>query len=64
MTEPLFLHDAEETLETVRTKRYASYPAYKPSGVDWLGNMPEHWDVKRLKFLAQLINEKVEADEI
>jgi len=63
MTEPLFLHDAEETLETVRTKRYASYPAYKPSGVDWLGNMPEQWDVKRLKFLAQLINEKVEADE-
>jgi restriction endonuclease S subunit len=35
----------------------------KPSGVDWLGEVPEHWEVKRLKFLAQLINEKVEADE-
>ena len=25
------------------------YPAYKPSGVDWLGDVPEHWDVRRLK---------------
>lgn len=22
----------------------------KPSGVDWLGDVPEHWDVKRLRF--------------
>lgn len=22
------------------------YPAYKPSGVEWLGDVPEHWDVK------------------
>ena len=24
------------------------YPAYKPSGVDWLGNVPEHWEVRQL----------------
>ena len=24
------------------------YPKYKPSGVQWLGDVPEHWDVKRL----------------
>ena len=24
----------------------------KPSGVEWLGDVPEHWDVKRLKFLG------------
>lgn len=24
----------------------------KPSGVEWLGEVPEHWDVSRLKFLA------------
>ena len=28
------------------------YPAYKPSGIDWLGEVPEHWEVKRLKFLV------------
>ena len=24
-----------------------SYPAYKPSGVEWLGEVPEHWEVRR-----------------
>jgi type I restriction enzyme S subunit len=23
------------------------YPAYKDSGVPWLGEVPEHWDVRR-----------------
>ncbi len=25
------------------------YPAYKPSGVPWLGDVPAHWDLRRLK---------------
>lgn len=25
------------------------YPTYKDSGVDWLGEIPEHWEVRRLK---------------
>ena len=27
------------------------YSSYKPSGVPWLGDVPEHWDVRRLKYL-------------
>ena len=26
-----------------------SYPAYKPSGVEWLGDVPAHWGVKKIK---------------
>jgi len=26
----------------------------KPSGVEWLGDVPEHWDVRKLKRLARL----------
>ena len=26
-----------------------AYPAYIPSGVPWLGDVPEHWEVPRLK---------------
>ena len=26
-----------------------SYPAYKPSGVKWLGDVPAHWDVTAVK---------------
>ncbi len=28
---------------------FPHYPAYKPSGVEWLGEVPEHWEVIRLK---------------
>ncbi len=28
------------------------YPAYKDSGVEWLGEVPEHWEVRRLKTLC------------
>ncbi|MFM5482566.1 restriction endonuclease subunit S [Aeromonas veronii] len=26
--------------------------ALKPSGIEWLGEVPEHWELRRLKFLA------------
>lgn len=26
----------------------------KPSGIDWRGDIPKHWDVKRLKFVASI----------
>lgn len=29
-----------------------TYSAYKPSGMDWVGDIPEHWEVRRLKHLA------------
>ena len=33
------------------------YPAYRPSGVEWLGDVPEHWEVDRLKWsIAGKIN--------
>ena len=27
------------------------YPAYKSSGLEWLGDIPDHWEVKKLKYL-------------
>lgn len=33
---------------------YKPYPAYKDSGVAWLGDVPAHWNVKKLKWLASL----------
>jgi type I restriction enzyme S subunit len=27
----------------------------KPSGIDWLGDIPQHWNVKRLKLLSKII---------
>jgi type I restriction enzyme, S subunit len=31
------------------------YPAYKDSGVEWLGEIPAHWGVKRIAMVAQKI---------
>ena len=35
-------------------ERYRPYPAYKDSGVEWLGEIPAHWEMKRLKYAATL----------
>ena len=35
----------------------------KDSGIEWIGQIPEHWDVKRLKFVAERHNQKV-SDEV
>jgi len=35
---------------------FPRYPAYKPSGVEWLGEVPEHWNRTALKFLADYQN--------
>jgi len=34
--------------------KWKPYPAYKDSGVEWLGKVPEHWEVRRLKYIARL----------
>lgn len=39
-----------ERSETIR--RLKPYPDYKDSGIEWLGEIPAHWEVKRLKMLA------------
>jgi type I restriction enzyme, S subunit len=32
------------------------YPEYKPSGVEWLGEVPEHWDVIQFKQFVDIQN--------
>lgn len=35
-------------------KRYKPYPTYKDSGVEWLGEVPEHWDIRKLKYISMI----------
>ena len=46
------IHQAVTGQVDVRTGQ--PYPAYKPSGVEWLGQVPEHWEVRRLKTLCSM----------
>ena len=36
------------------------YPKYKPSGVEWLGEVPEGWGMKRLRHVALFTNSNVD----
>ena len=36
--------------------KYQSYKEYKDSGVEWLGAIPSHWQMKRVKETAQIVN--------
>ena len=34
--------------------KYPKYPAYKDSGVDWIGKVPREWKIKKLKSLTRI----------
>jgi type I restriction enzyme, S subunit len=42
---------------------FPRYPEYKDSGVKWLGEVPGHWGVKRLKHNLRLLTEKADRRE-
>ena len=42
----------EATIEEMQIEKY---PAYKDSGVEWLGEIPEHWEIDRLKNHVDLL---------
>ncbi|MBX6362114.1 MAG: restriction endonuclease subunit S [Acidobacterium ailaaui] len=46
------IHQAVTGRIDVRTGQ--PYPAYKDSGVEWLGEVPAHWEVRRIKTIARI----------
>ncbi len=36
------------------TLHWKPYPAYKPSGIEWLGEIPSQWQMMRLRFCAKI----------
>lgn len=42
---------------------FPRYPKYKNSGVEWLGEVPVHWGVERLKRNVALLTEKTDRRE-
>ena len=36
--------------------KYKAYPEYKDSGVEWLGEIPKHRHIKRIKETASVIS--------
>jgi len=40
--------------------KWKPYPKCKDSGVEWLGEVPEHWEIYRLNKSVRLVNEKID----
>lgn len=38
--------------------KYQAYPEYKDSGVEWLGSVPVHWQLTRIKHIAEMTPKK------
>lgn len=43
------------------------YPRYKPSGIEWIGSIPEHWRADRVKYVTHIeisnVDKKSKPDE-
>ena len=54
----LYEEEKQTIINQAVTRGIKKDVALKPSGVEWLGDIPEHWEVKRLKYIVKLITEK------
>ena len=47
--------------------KYKRYERYKDSGVEWIGEIPEHWELRKIKHIGMLsaggVNKKIEEGE-
>ncbi len=48
--------------EDVVRGRFKPYPKYRHSGIEWLGEIPEHWKVNRMKHIAIIQPQKMKAE--
>jgi len=62
------MNDAIKLEPASAPRRFKRFPAYKDSGVEWLGGIPADWEMSRLKFrlaapLKYGANEAAELDD-
>ncbi len=43
---------------------FPRYPKYADSGIEWLGPVPEHWEVRRLRLVAEIGPSKTEVSTL
>jgi len=55
--------DVKETMKKNIAKKYRPYPAYRDSGVEWIGEIPEGWEIVRSKALFSHRNQKATSGE-
>jgi len=49
------MSDLAQEQEVSNVRRFKPYSAYEPSGLEWLGDLPEHWQPSRLGYLTKKV---------
>ena len=49
--------------EAARAAGFDPHPKLKASGVEWLGDVPEHWDIKKGRHLGILLGSVSPSEE-
>lgn len=50
-------------MTTAPSARFKPYPSYKDSGVEWLGEIPAHWEVKKWRYCCHVTEGQVAPDD-
>jgi type I restriction enzyme S subunit len=56
--------EGKEAARPAGARQYKPYPAYKDSGVEWLGEIPAHWEVRRADSFLRYDKIQIEPSEI
>lgn len=46
------MSEPDVTIDPTVVKEWKRYPTYKDSGVEWLGEVPEGWEIAKLKYVS------------
>ena len=52
-----------ERTKEARPRRFRPYPAYRDSGVEWLGEIPADWAVRRWRYCCHVTEGQVAPDD-
>ena len=55
--------EATDRMEAARAPRFRRYPEYRDCGVEWLGKIPAHWEVKKWRYCCHVTKGQIAPDD-
>ena len=52
-----------DRFQAAQAERFRPYPQYRDSGLDWLGEIPAHWEVKKWRYCCHVSEGQIAPDD-
>ena len=52
-----------DRFQVAQAERFGPYPQYRDSGLDWLGEIPAHWEVKKWRYCCHVTEGQIAPDD-